>query len=246
MIVDDSFSEFLPANARCRAIAEGWPEITRALQAQGLTVLPVPAHPALPEPIRCHADLQLFPLHGKRVLVVQDAPVLSQRLAQLGWTVIPCAKPLGGTYPQDVLLCGFVLRGKLYGLPQAMAEELMAAYPEVIPVKQGYARCSTCLVDANSVITADEGIACAAERQGLAVLRIHPGHIDLPGYAYGFIGGCAGWIAPHTLAFTGELAAHPDGEAIRSFCEARGVAVVCLCPGPLRDIGGILPLWQEE
>jgi len=79
---------------------------------------------------------------------------------------------------------------------QAAAPELLEAARrmglELIPVKQGYAKCSLCIVSENAVITADEGLAYTLCRAGLDVLKIIPGCIRLPGYGYGFIGGCGG------------------------------------------------------
>lgn len=230
----------------CCAVAEGQTEIIDALQQRGVTVAEVPAHDFLPVPVQTHADLQLYLLPDGRILVIAGAPVLAQRLQTLGFAVDICAEYPGDVYPQDVPLCCFALRDKLYGLPQAVAGELRAQYAGIIPVRQGYARCSTCLVDAGSIITADRDIAQAARKNGIEVLQIRPGYILLPGYDYGFIGGCCGLIAPNTLAVTGDIDTHPDAMAIRMFCAQRGVQIDCLVPGPLRDIGGLLPLQQKK
>ena len=83
---------------------------------------------------------------------------------------------------------------------------------ELIPVKQGYAKCSLCIVSENAVITADEGLAYTLCRAGLDVLKIIPGCIRLPGYGYGFIGGCCGKLDAATMAFAGDPLTHPDGK----------------------------------
>ena len=44
----------------------------------------------------------------------------------------------------------------------------------------------------------------------------------------------------------GDLSTHPDHEAIVSFLRNYRVYPVCLQQGPLQDIGGILPLREEE
>jgi hypothetical protein len=113
---------------------------------------------------------------------------------------------------------------------------------EIINVKQGYAKCSVCVVDENSIITADIGIANAAESVGLSVLRISAGYICLPGHECGFIGGCCGKLAPDIMAFCGDLSTHPDHKSIDAFLRERGVFAESLCRGQLTDIGGMIPL----
>ena len=77
-------------------------------------------------------------------------------------------------------------------------------------------------------------------------LRVQAGFVELPGYPYGFLGGACGKLSADTLAFTGDLSTHPDHEAIVSFLRNYRVYPVCLQQGPLQDIGGILPLREEE
>ena len=79
-----------------------------------------------------------------------------------------------------------------------------------IHVAQGYARCSCLPVDADSVITADLGIASACRRAGLHVLTIRTGHILLPGFSSGFIGGAAGRIG--TQIFFSRRSSLPSGQ----------------------------------
>lgn len=110
-------------------------------------------------------------------------------------------------------------------------------------VPQGYSRCSTGVVDENSVITYDRGIAAACAAHGRAqqlnVLLIRPGHILLPGYASGFIGGTCGRVGSELL-FNGDLSAHPDFESIKEFAETRGITCRWFDDIPLTDIGSII------
>ena len=111
-----------------------------------------------------------------------------------------------------------------------------------IDVPQGYARCSCLPVDETSIITADRGIIGPCRAAGLSVLEVTPGHVLLPGYTYGFIGGCGGRVGD-TIVFHGSLNQHPDGDAIRRFIEERGLACVDFPEFPLTDIGSII---EEE
>ena len=61
-----------------------------------------------------------------------------------------------------------------------------------IHVRQGYTRCSLLPVDDRSFITSDAGIAKTLADYDTDVLLIRPGHILLPGFDHGFIGGTGG------------------------------------------------------
>jgi len=152
---------------------------------------------------------------------------------------------LGSKYPADVLY-NACSTGKyfIHNLKHT-APELLEAADELglikINVPQGYARCSALPVDEDSVITYDRGIAaaCALRAPALNVLLVRPGHIQLPGYAQGFIGGTGGRIG-NTLVFNGDLSAHPDFEIIREFIESHGLECVWTTDIPLTDIGSII------
>lgn len=63
---------------------------------------------------------------------------------------------------------------------------------QMVDVPQGYSRCCCMPVDDTSFITSDQGIAKALSAHDADVLLIEKGHILLPGFDYGFIGGCGG------------------------------------------------------
>lgn len=121
-----------------------------------------------------------------------------------------------------------------------------------VDVPQGYTRCCCLPVDDSSFITSDEGIAKALSPTDADVLLIEKGHILLPGFDYGFIGGCAGHLtetdsveSPHgsprrIILFNGDLSRHPDFLRITAFLDDRGIAPVFFEDHPLMDIGSIL------
>lgn len=86
-----------------------------------------------------------------------------------------------------------------------------------IHVKQGYTRCSLLPVDDRSFITSDAGIAKTLADHDTDVLLIHPGHIHLPGFDYGFIGGTGGGLplsGRRLLVVNGNIETHPDHKKI--------------------------------
>jgi hypothetical protein len=110
---------------------------------------------------------------------------------------------------------------------------------EIIDVRQGYTKCSTVIVDENSIITADEGTAAACRAKGLTVMSVSPGHVVLPGFSYGFIGGASGRTGSE-IVFNGDITMHPDCGKMLGFIRERGLTVKWFSGYPLTDIGTIL------
>ena len=74
---------------------------------------------------------------------------------------------------------------------------------------------------------------------------IRRGHILLPSYDYGFIGGAAGRLADRegtsgTIVFNGNVAAHPDFRAMESFILHHDYSLKYFRSYPLTDIGGVI------
>ena len=215
-----------------------------SLVANGFSVVKLPPHPTLPRPVASHPDMLvffdrdcIFCTRSYFEIAKQELEVISEN----------CQKPIrlvsdevGFVYPRDILLNAAPLGDRLICHSKHTARELTALY-KVIPVKQGYAKCSTAIIGDNAIITADSGIAKKAAALGIDVLKVSAaeGAIELEGYGYGFIGGaCA--LFENTLYSCGNIELHPDYEAIRDFCEAHGVALCSLTDGKLCDVGGII------
>ncbi|MBE6991758.1 MAG: hypothetical protein E7430_04180 [Ruminococcaceae bacterium] len=110
---------------------------------------------------------------------------------------------------------------------------------ELINVRQGYAKCSSVVVDGKSIITADNGVASALEKlQGVEVLRVRPGFVKLTGFNTGFIGGASGRIG-NDVWFNGDITAHPNWIEIKDFIESRGLGVRWF-DYELEDVGSII------
>lgn len=115
--------------------------------------------------------------------------------------------------------------------------------PVYINVSQGYTRCCCLPIDDASFITSDEGIFKALKKHNADVLLIKKGGILLPGFDYGFIGGCAGHIiaeGKRSIIFNGALEYHRDYEKIAAFIKGRDIDIISFKGCPLTDIGSIL------
>lgn len=112
----------------------------------------------------------------------------------------------------------------------------------ILHTNQRYAKCSCAVIGENALITSDRGIYEICLQNKIDVLQISAGDIELDGYAYGFIGGCCGFIDKSTLAFSGNISLHRDFADIRDFAGNYHIKLHSLTNGKLYDIGGILPV----
>ena len=218
----------------CRISAKALQTLTEF----GHTPIPCPPHPVLEDAVASHPDMLFFPIDGG---ILTHASYLGCVGAPTA--LIPIERELGGAYPEDVLLNAATVGEYLVCRPDATAPELLeyarTRGMTVLPVRQGYAKCNTCIVSERSVITEDASIARALEGVGVEVLLIAPGHVALPPYPYGFIGGASGNDGEHVF-FCGDLSLHPEGERIANFCQAHEKQPISLADHALCDLGSLL------
>ena len=222
-------------------LSEEHPQFHAALRRRGIHTLAVRRCDLLDSPVASHADMQLLALDSQTVLLSPYQPELKVQLSQLGLTVLT-GPVLEKEYPRDVPYNALRLGNHYICNHKTVSAVARSHWQKLgcreIAVKQGYASCSTCVVDERSIITADAGIARAATAAGLCVLQIRPRFIQIPKYDTGFIGGCSG-RTDDAVIFTGKLESHPDGAQMRSFINSRGMQIVALADGPRIDIGGM-------
>ncbi len=204
--------------------AQAEDDLKEYLRAQGYEIESSGPVGVLPEGISCHPDLAFCRL-------TPDALFCGD------------ISRLGAKYPADIIYnacsTGKYFIHSLKHTAQALLNVAKVSGLRLVDVPQGYAKCSIAVVSEDAIITYDRGIAEAASE--LEVLLIKPGHINLPGYNTGFIGGCTGLDTYRKeLVFNGDLSMHPDGDRIRDFVTAHGVTVKDFPGRPLTDIGSII------
>ena len=227
-----------------------YPQFDRKLRQMGIrTILTQPSE-NLPFPVRYHSDMQCCYLGNGRAVIASGETALREPLNYFDVQTILTESQPDKEYPKDagcnVLLIGERLFCNPKSADNIILREMELNKISMYRVSQGYSRCSVAVVNETSVITADPGMAKVMKQVGLEVLEIQSGHIRLPGYDYGFIGGCCGLIAADQLAFTGSLKFHPDGERIKQFLLQCGVSCVELTNEPLLDIGGLIPIKERS
>lgn len=226
-------------------------EVLRELEKRGAEAISVPHCPDIAKPVSAHPDMLFHHLAYDKLIYYKGVPEsVCGLLRKLGFELIESSAALEAKYPKDIALNAARV-GKFLICNEKYTDKKILDYcrknkVHIINVKQGYAKCSVCVVDSNSIITADKSIASEAQKYGLQALLISPGHIRLDGYDYGFIGGCCGKIAQNKMLFCGDITLHPDYKRIKDFLAARDVEIETLGSGTLFDIGSIIPLVEED
>jgi hypothetical protein len=224
--------------------------VFRRLESLGIETIPVPDCEELGKPVSAHPDMQIHHLGGKKIVCQQNLGLsLRRRFIDLGFELIKCESTLKPAYPFDIALNAARVGRTLLCRPDFTDRIVTDACGKnqihIQSVRQGYAKCSVCVVDGSSIITADKGIERAAKLCGIEVLLIQPGFIRLPGYGTGFFGGCCGKLAADHMFFCGDLSSHPDCGKIRAFLSERGIEAESIAHEPLSDIGSIIPLIEN-
>ncbi len=216
-----------------------------ALQRRGFKTILLPPHPALPSPVASHPDLLLFFTETECLTVRSYGEIARATLCEIeektGRRIVFCDEEIKGQYPGDILLDAARIGEHLICHPDHTTKKVLEQFSnEVVPVRQGYAKCSCVPVSDHALITADRSIEKAAKGVGISVLLIEGGNVDLPGYNTGFIGGAASFNLKKDIReiyFCGDPDRHPNGKEIRAFCQQHGRVVVPLGDFPLTDVG---------
>jgi len=194
-------------------------------------------------PLCYHPDMFCFKLGGNKWIFYEEVYEINKKaIDKLNIDAVTVKNPDSCEYPRDIGLNAAVVGDCIICSAKHTNELILERANKIIDVKQGYAKCSVCVAGENAIITSDISIYGAAVKNDIDALLIGSGHIDLNGYNCGFIGGCSGLINKNKLAFTGNIALHPDYEAIKNFCGGRGVEIVSLSDEKLYDYGSMFVL----
>lgn len=215
----------------------------------GIHIIKTPCCREVYSSIAYHPDILLHPIGGKDVVVAPNVyDELKGILSNEGLRVIRGESVLKRNYPENAAyniarVSKFAIHNFEYTDRQTLGL-LEENEVELIHVKQGYSKCSICIVNEHAIIKSDRGIAKIVEKYGIETLLITPGHIVLPGVEYGFIGGISGLVGKNKLAFSGDLVRHPDHKRILDFLKIHGVEPVFLQKDKPIDLGSIIPLLE--
>ncbi len=223
-------------------IGEKYKETKTELESFGIEVLSVKENIKLDEETSCHADMLFLHTGDNKVFIDESQTDLINILSKKGF-ILTEQKGISSPYPNDTLLNKAVLNRYIFGLTNN--NQLNRLKYESITVKQGYTKCSICVVDENSIITDDTEIATLLKNYQFDVLLISKGDIYLSEKHYGFIGGTCGKLNKDTIYFNGNLKMHKDYTRIIDFLNNRNIKPVFNESRILTDIGGIIPIIEE-
>lgn len=226
----------------CAIIDPRLPEgIVKNLQKSGFSTIAAPLTELVDTPLSGHPDIQMF-IHKDDIFVHPDIDPAFLTKIERYVNIIPCSTKLEKIYPGDIpynIACtGITAFHKNGSTDKTIANYLLKNKINIFDTKQGYSKCSTLIVDDNSIITSDKSINLTAVNAGLDSLLISEGYIDLPGYNHGFIGGASGRFLD-TIYLTGYINHHPDMESIQHFFEKKGMHINILSDQKIFDAGSI-------
>lgn len=208
----------------------------------GYEILICPPSKLLYDAVCGHPDMLLHIIDTKTIMVHKD---MNQNfigeLEELGFNVVFSKNSLKATYPEDVILNSVNFPHLfIHNIRYTDANLLNYMTNKTsINVKQGYTKCSTAIVNRNSIMTSDKTIANALSKEKMDVLLLPPGDIILPGLNYGFIGGCCGLLDENSMAFYGDLNYYAFGEEVMEFLKKHDVEPIFLRKGKLIDRGSL-------
>ena len=229
-------SPFLPREIRA--------EIEKAGNMQ---CIEIPPCDTLPVPVNSHPDMLFFNPPNSTVTVLSKRyHAVNSRFFEkfTAENLILDDVALGSEYPSDVPFDAIGMGSTLYCLEAHTSAEVKKLFHRTVNVRQGYAACSTLILNEATAITADKNIAKALKSDGITVHVISPEGISLPGYGCGFIGGASAVINGNAIFF-GDLKKHPDGERITEICRAVDVKPIDFPHLPLTDYGSIRYLYNN-
>lgn len=238
----------------CMLIADNISKtIKNELSKRRIETINVSKCPDIDNYVGCHPDMQFCHL-GKNDIVVYKRNSKSnteiQRLISLGFNIYPSEKKLSPDYPNDVPLNCCMVGNNLIcrekSLDRVIKESCEINNIEIINVKQGYAKCSICVVDKESIITSDKSIYNSCTKFKLNCLLIDKGYIRITGYDEGFIGGCSGKTDQNIISFTGDITKHPSYRNIKSFLDNLHMSIDVLSNEQLTDYGSLIPIMEYD
>ena len=219
-------------------------EIIDKLKKNDLEPIILPVTNLVEKPISGHPDLQIF-THNNKIFCHPDINKSFLHKVEDKYEIIICESKLSNIYPNDIPynianIGNFAFHNLKY-TDKTIRKYFEKEKIKQIDVKQGYSKCSTLIVDENSIITADKGIHNSALENKIDSLLISSGDIELPGYKYGFIGGASA-TTDTSVYLTGSIINHPDKKNIENFISYKNKNIIYLSIEKIIDLGTIFIL----
>lgn len=227
------------------------PEFRNSLEGFGLELISIKPCKNLYDAVSSHPDMLFHDLGEGDLIYAPEVDLYTlDMLKKKGFTLIKGSSELTAIYPSDICYNAarvgkFIFHNFKY-TDRTLLSEIEKRNLTRVQVEQGYSKCSICVVDENSIITADKGIHAAAVKFGIDSLLVPPQkNIRLKGLGYGFIGGSSGKIAKNRLCIYGNAENLSECDYIKTFAKDRGVEIISLGEGEVEDLGSILVIMEK-
>ena len=229
-------------------IGESCTKEIKELTELGIECISLSKNPLLEDEISCHADILSFNFGNGQVLL-NNGSIGENKLKKIGIEPIIYNNKISSPYPNDIPLnVAFTGKHIICNKNNTAKDILDFANRnniEIINTKQGYSKCNLCIVNENTVITEDKGLASLLKNYQFNVLLISKGDIYLSDAHYGFLGGASCKISSDKMYFSGDLSSHRDYESIIKFLKLYNVEPVYNKSRKLTDFGGIIQLTEK-
>ena len=163
-------------------------EAVNSLKAYGFDVVFTKRIEKLYEAVDGHTDLQIVKVLDDFVVCPENFNYYSEKL---GIKLICGKSELSETYPYDIFyntaVFGKFAVHNFRFADSVLRECINKKFLFEINTKQGYSKCSICVVSDNAIITEDENIFKAVSKYDIDVLKINKGLVKLKGFDYGFL-----------------------------------------------------------
>ncbi len=229
-------------------VGSAYTDEIKELTEWGINCIKLSRLSTLDDEISSHADIQIFNKgNGKLVISNEAGEKLKEGLKDFNLTF---QKNIKSPYPNDIMLNAAFIGNKIICNTSFVSKEIISFANEnnieIIHTKQGYSRCSLCIVNENALITEDTGLTSLLKKCQFDVLEITPGKIHLSEAHSGFIGGASAKISKKEIYFSGDISKHPDFNKIKGFLDNYNISMVYNKSRKLTDFGGIIQLTESD
>ena len=219
------------------------------LNKLGIETIEVEKSFKLDDEISSHTDLLFSYLGKKQAVIAPNQNNLIKRVTELGCRVEVAEFEPFSPYPGDILLNTTIINNNMI-CKKASTSKFLIEFAEenninIIDSRQGYSKCSICIVNENAIITEDNGIIALLKNSQMDILKIEGGFIKLSDRHTGFLGGASGKIGKNKIFFNGNLEEHPSYKSIINFLDLYNVEPVYDKSYKLTDIGSIIPITEK-
>ncbi len=222
--------------------------LENALFEHNIEVFWLDDNPCVDERLRGHADLSVLHTGSNKLYCCEylENSNIVNNLTNLGFEVQYTKNPQKD-YPLDAGLNICILNDKLFYNSKSAYSIVIESIKEKekIQIKQGYTKCSVCVVNENAIITSDRIIHRKATENKIQSLLIEKPFVKLDGFEHGFIGGASFKLNKNKIAFTGRILDNEIRNKIESYLQKLSITPVYLTEHEIFDIGSAVVLTED-